>query len=65
MASATPIRRSAIRSRTRSSQAKSYVPGAGSSSAQAKTPTVTMVIPARVISSASATRTSSGHCSGL
>ena len=65
VASATPIRRSARRSRTRSSQPKSYRPGAGSSIDQAKTPTVTMVIPARVISSASSARTSSGHCSGL
>ncbi len=44
---------------------KSYTPSAGSSRAQEKMPTLTMVTPASRIRRMSSAQTSWGHCSGL
>lgn len=48
-----------------SSREKSYSPSRGSSSAQAKMLTLTMVTPASRMRRTSSAQTSSGHCSGL
>jgi hypothetical protein len=52
-------------SMTLSNQPKSNSPGLGSTSAQAKMPTLTMDTPASRIRATSSVHTSSGHCSGL
>ncbi len=56
---------SCSRSMIRSSQPKSYTPCSGSSSAQEKIPTLTIVTPASRISRTSSSQMLSGHCSGL
>jgi hypothetical protein len=50
---------------TSSSQPNSYWPGLGSSSAQVKIPTLTIVTPASRMRPTSSCHTDFGHCSGL
>lgn len=56
---------SCSRSMTSSSQPNSYLPGSGSSEAQAKTPRETMLTPASRMSRTSSRQTEGSHCSGL
>ncbi|SDK62536.1 hypothetical protein SAMN05421869_117120 [Nonomuraea jiangxiensis] len=53
------------RSMTSSSQPNSYLPGSGSSEAQAKTPSETVLTPASCMSRTSSRHTAGSHCSGL
>ncbi len=53
------------RSIASSSQSKVNCPGSGSSEAQANTPSVTRLTPARRMSSTSSSHTARSHCSGL
>lgn len=50
---------------TSSSQPNSYLPGSGSSEAQAKTPSETVLTPASCMSRTSSRHTAGSHCSGL
>ena len=56
---------SASRSMTRSNHAHAYRPGAGSTMAQEKMPSVTRFTPASRISAMSSAHTCGDHCSGL